>query len=86
MTKAICLVNEKEYPAEELVDYDAVRPQMRILIKKDHPEFSTQHFISHEEVGSSHPATRGLVDLHCITGSGLQLIGGDVKAPKEQRL
>lgn len=48
MTKAICLVNKKEYPAEELVDYDAVRPQMKFLIKKDHPEFSTQHFISHE--------------------------------------
>ena len=45
-----------------------------------------EHFISYEEVGSSYPATRGRVGLHCITGSGLQLIGGDVKAPKEQRL
>lgn len=52
MTKAICLVNEKEYPAEELVDYEAVRPQMRILIKKDHPEFSAQHFISYEALNN----------------------------------
>lgn len=48
MTKRICLVNKKEYLSEELVTYDAIRPQMRYLIKKDHPEFSSEHFISHE--------------------------------------
>lgn len=48
MTKRICLVNKKEYLSEELVTYDGVRPQMRYLIKKDHPEFSSEHFISHE--------------------------------------
>ncbi len=48
MTKGICLVNKKEYLSEELVTYDGVRPQMRYLIKKDHPEFSSEHFISHE--------------------------------------
>ncbi len=52
MTKETCLINKKEYLLEELVAFDAVRPQMRFLIKKDHPEFSTQHFISHEELNN----------------------------------
>lgn len=48
MTKGICLVNKKEYLSEELVTYDAIRPQLKYLIKKDNPEFSSEHFISHE--------------------------------------
>lgn len=53
MTKTLrCAINGKEYPQDELYKGSDLRQSLVKLIRKDHPNFSTDSYISLEEVNN----------------------------------
>ena len=51
MAKSLqCAINGKEYPQDELYQGSALRKSLLELIRKDHPDFSSDSYISLEEL------------------------------------
>ncbi len=48
MDTGFCYITKKELPQEQLTAYGSVKRQLIELIRKDHPGFSENDFISHE--------------------------------------
>ena len=46
MKKEFCYVTKKDMPVSDLVPANTLRPQLFSLIKKEHPDFSEDKFIS----------------------------------------
>lgn len=52
METAQCYILKKEFPVDQLTGYSSIKKQILELIKKDHPGFSEEDFISHEPLNN----------------------------------
>ena len=52
METAQCYILKKEFPIDQLTGYSSIKRQILELIKKDHPGFSEDDYLSHEPLNN----------------------------------